>query len=281
MSFSFNPSEYVVRYCAKNNLPYLSKLSFSEKANKLTGLQLNHGFFFRNESISNVGYWKDFEFFYSTKQIHTEHVKEITSNEIQDELCWNFTKREDLFDAGNLDLKYQADAVFTIIPDIKIAVSSADCVPIIGFCSKTKYIFAIHCGWKGAVSNIFENLKIELLKKAEAVENKELDLHFLIGPSIFAEDYEFGARETEEIVSKNPNYQVFFIKKHDKVFFDVRSLVEFRLSQITTNTIDKIPINTYRSSEFSSFRRQTRTQNIDTSEKVKAKSFISFVEIKK
>ena len=46
---------------------------------------------------------------------------------------------------------YGKDALVTDIPGICIAVSTADCVPVLVYAPDKKVVAAIHAGWRGTV----------------------------------------------------------------------------------------------------------------------------------
>ena len=49
---------------------------------------------------------------------------------------------------------YGKDALVTDIPGICIAVSTADCVPVLVYAPDKKVVAAIHAGWRGTVKQI-------------------------------------------------------------------------------------------------------------------------------
>lgn len=81
------------------------------------------------------------------------------------------------------------DALITALPDICIAVSTADCVPILLYDKGNNVVAAIHAGWRGTVSRII-NETIALMEKN--YQTDPANIHACIGPSISAKAFEVG-----------------------------------------------------------------------------------------
>lgn len=78
------------------------------------------------------------------------------------------------------------DGMFTDIPELLLATSYADCVPLF-FCDPVKRIIASsHSGWKGTVAGI----GAETIRKLQEMGCQTEDIHALIGPSICQKCYE-------------------------------------------------------------------------------------------
>ena len=77
------------------------------------------------------------------------------------------------------------DGMFTDIPELLLATSYADCVPLF-FCDPVKRIIASsHSGWKGTVAGI----GAETIRKLQEMGCQTEDIHVLIGPSICQKCY--------------------------------------------------------------------------------------------
>ena len=78
------------------------------------------------------------------------------------------------------------DGMITDIPEIVLATSYADCVPLF-FCDPVKRIVASsHSGWKGTVAGI----GAETIRKMHKMGCQPEDIEVLIGPSICQKCYE-------------------------------------------------------------------------------------------
>ena len=63
-----------------------------------------------------------------------------------------------VFEIKNNDLrsKIHADAMLTRNKGLALGVVTADCVPILLYDKKSKFIGCIHAGWKGALTHIIK-----------------------------------------------------------------------------------------------------------------------------
>lgn len=94
------------------------------------------------------------------------------------------------------------DAMITNKPNCFLAVSIADCVPILIHDAKTNVVAAIHAGWRGTV----ENIVLKVLKKMQSQFNTQgNDCFVFIGACISFEAFEVGdevADQFEDLVKK-------------------------------------------------------------------------------
>lgn len=81
------------------------------------------------------------------------------------------------------------DAVMTDIPGMCLCVSTADCIPILLYDSRSKAVAAIHAGWRGTVGMIVTRT---LSLMAEAYGTSPEDVHAVIGPGISLLSFEVG-----------------------------------------------------------------------------------------
>ena len=81
------------------------------------------------------------------------------------------------------------DALICDVPEVILAVTVADCVPILLYCPERRAISAIHSGWKGSANNIIEKT-IQAMQNAYDVLPK--DIHAFVGACISHQNYEVG-----------------------------------------------------------------------------------------
>ena len=81
------------------------------------------------------------------------------------------------------------DALFTHQPDMCIAVTTADCVPLLFFDPQKQVIAVAHAGWRGTCSRIAEKTVHNLINKFNC---NPIDIRVVVGPSISSEVYEVG-----------------------------------------------------------------------------------------
>lgn len=77
------------------------------------------------------------------------------------------------------------DAVITHVPDLCVAVKTADCIPVLLYDETQRLVAAIHAGWRGTVGRIVERTIREM-------KSKGTDLHAIIGPGISLDAFEVG-----------------------------------------------------------------------------------------
>lgn len=81
------------------------------------------------------------------------------------------------------------DALVTDLPGICVAVSTADCVPVLLCDTRRRVCAAVHAGWRGTVSRIVANT-IDFMRHNYA--SVPQDIEAFIGPSISLEAFEVG-----------------------------------------------------------------------------------------
>ena len=91
----------------------------------------------------------------------------------------------------------ESDAMITDKPGIGLAVSVADCVPVLLYDPMENIISAVHSGWRGTEKKILLKILNELKKYGCKTEN----LVVYIGPSISKNVYEVG-KEVAELFEK-------------------------------------------------------------------------------
>ena len=89
------------------------------------------------------------------------------------------------------------DGIVTILKDIVIGVSTADCVPVVLSDIKSGVVGVAHAGWRGSVNGIIENV-VDTMVSAGAKTDR---IKVAMGPSICSECFEVG----EEVASVFPN----------------------------------------------------------------------------
>ena len=146
-----------------------------------------------------------------------------------------------------------ADALVTRLPCVAIGVTTADCVPIIGYNSNDT-IVAIHAGWRGIVAGVIESA----FKKMQEISPSQ-DYRFLVGPCIDGDSYEVGEDVWQQFKDRfTAAEQDKILRKRvgEKFFPDIRTAASIQLEQhCRTNHIKQIQIDTYSNLNFYSVRR--------------------------
>lgn len=92
-----------------------------------------------------------------------------------------------IVEASSADGQRQADGVYTTRPQVKIAIKTADCLPIL-CATASGYGAVIHAGWRGLFAGILNNA-VELLLANGGELTTAL---WAIGPAISVDNYQVG-----------------------------------------------------------------------------------------
>lgn len=137
-------------------------------------------------------------------------------------------------DKNNLNtyLQENYDALVTDLENVVLAVTYADCVPIIMATEKASIIAIIHAGWRGIQQNIIKNT-IDLIRA-----NTTESLYASIGPCISQESFmvEKDVADRFDIYNKN----IIFNTSNNKYFIDLLSIVIKQIKDENINNIDKV-----------------------------------------
>lgn len=109
----------------------------------------------------------------------------------------------------------QADFIITNVPQIGIAVATADCLPIIAYDPIKKVIGIAHAGWQGTVKGIAVNMIKEMHQKFEC---NYTDIQIIFGPCASVNAYKITSNFTENV----PLFKEQTIQKRlDAYYFDL------------------------------------------------------------
>lgn len=90
----------------------------------------------------------------------------------------------------------EADALITCAPGLRLAILTADCVPLLLVDPRTGAIAAVHAGWRGTLAGIGARVVHEM---GAVFGSKAADLRVALGPSIASCCYEVSAEIADEI----------------------------------------------------------------------------------
>ena len=88
--------------------------------------------------------------------------------------------------------------MFTSLPELWLAIRTADCLPILFVDPRAKVIAAVHAGWRGTVDQILVKTVARLTTECQCVP---ADLLVAIGPGISACCFEVGAEVANQFES--------------------------------------------------------------------------------
>lgn len=89
---------------------------------------------------------------------------------------------------GDEEIIKDSDALITGEANVMLAVSTADCTPVLMYDPKTHLIAAVHAGWRGTEQMITLNA----VRKLTELGATPGDLHCFVGASASRESYEVG-----------------------------------------------------------------------------------------
>lgn len=165
-------------------------------------------------------------------QVHKDNIVKIDEKNIN-----LFGSREKLVK--------ETDAIITNLKNVPLVVQTADCVPIILYCSESNSMAAIHSGWRGTVQNITEKTINTMIKEYNANPSK---MYAYIGPYIALKDYEVG----EEVAIYFKNKTIINSKWHIDNGLEIKS--QMIKCGILENNIELSNLNSY-DNNFYSYRR--------------------------
>lgn len=86
----------------------------------------------------------------------------------------------DLVEMVRYETAPQADALFTLQPHLRLAVKTADCIPLIFADETLPLVAAVHAGWRGLTAGIIPKTLAELEKRGVNMARLKVG----IGPSL-------------------------------------------------------------------------------------------------
>lgn len=163
----------------------------------------------------------------------------------------------------------KADAVVTREKDLAIAVSTADCVPVLFADPEAKIVGAAHAGWRGALSGVLE-ATLDAMERLGA--SRDL-IHISIGPAIQQDSYEVGPEFEETFLQADPENARFFEREgeNSRPRFDLTGYVESRLLTAGAKHVENLRLCTYRdNARFFSYRRSCHRDESDYGRQISA-----------
>jgi YfiH family protein len=155
-----------------------------------------------------------------------------------------------------------ADAMVTVLPEIGLAILTADCAPVLLADEAAGVIGAAHAGWKGAIGGVLENTVAAMI----ALGARAKTIRAAIGPTISQANYEVGAEFSDRFIADDPANKSFFkASQKDKHFqFDLPGYCAGRLKAAGVIEICDLAQCTYADEDsFYSYRRATHKQEPD------------------
>jgi len=172
-----------------------------------------------------------------------------------------------------------ADAHITRLPNVALAIMTADCVPVMiatDAADDNKLIAAIHAGWQGLSKDIIAKTVQKMVHQFDFAvgDNATAEMHKVtrgwhawIGASIAQSSYEVDSRVKDAVLSVlNVSEAVatqLFQPNADKVghyFADLPTIAELQLKACGIHQVHKSGLDSHGDARFYSYRRQTQHQ---------------------
>lgn len=148
----------------------------------------------------------------------------------------------------------KGDAVVTATPGVAVAVSTADCGPVLFADDEAGVVAAAHAGWRGAVGGILE-ATIAAMETLGATRTRTVAV---LGPTISQGAYEVGPEFVERFWEEDPANKAYFVpsERRGHAFFDLPRYIVDRLQAAGLAGATRLDLCTYGDPErFFSYRR--------------------------
>ena len=160
-----------------------------------------------------------------------------------------------VIDADNIEditASPEGDAAVTTTSKLALSIQTADCVPVLLYCTRGKVVGAAHCGWRSAKADIIVNLVDKIYQSGADI------IHAVIGPAIAQNSYEVDDRYYQDFINQDSGYARFFIPstKPQHYLFDLPAFVEMKLLNSGVSKISVVADDTYTQPiKYPSYRR--------------------------
>jgi hypothetical protein len=130
----------------------------------------------------------------------------------------------------------QVDALVTARRNFAIAVSSADCVPILFADPEARVVGAAHAGWRGALGGVLQ----QTVKQMCALGARPERIRAGVGPCIGPASYEVGPEFPAPFLAQSPDNARFFrqARRAGHHMFDLESYVVAELAAMGVAEIE-------------------------------------------
>ncbi|TDR89307.1 peptidoglycan editing factor PgeF [Enterovirga rhinocerotis] len=167
------------------------------------------------------------------------------------------------------DERPRADAIVTATPDLALAITTADCGPVLFADHEAGVIGAAHAGWQGALGGVLEatvEAMIGLGAQREAIVA-------VLGPTIGPLSYETGPEFKDRFLADDPANERHFRPsgREGHALFDLPGYIMARLSAAGLGESSDLGLCTYADEEsFFSYRRTTHRREPDYGRQISA-----------
>jgi len=164
--------------------------------------------------------------------------------------------------AWGLKERPRADALVTARPGLAIAITTADCGPVLLADRAAQVIGAAHAGWRGAAAGVLE-ATVEAMERCGADRRR---IVAALGPMIRQPSYEVGPELVRAFNSEEKDNERFFkpAARAGHALFDLASYIAARLARTGIQQVEDLGHCTYSDpARFFSYRRSTHSGESD------------------
>jgi purine-nucleoside/S-methyl-5'-thioadenosine phosphorylase / adenosine deaminase len=154
------------------------------------------------------------------------------------------------------DTRPRADGLVTRVAGLAIAVSTADCGPVLLADAEARVIGAAHAGWRGALGGVVE----ATITAMEGLGASRPHIRAALGPMIRQPNYEVGSDLVTRFLDADPGNARFFSPagRPNHAQFDLAGYITAKLAGAGIGGWDDLGLCTYADpARFFSFRRTT------------------------
>jgi YfiH family protein len=127
---------------------------------------------------------------------------------------------------GGEGIVRNSDALITLQPNVLLAITVADCVPMLIYEPNKQVIASVHAGWRGTEQMIAKSV----IKKLKDMGAKPKDMYIFIGAAASGEHYEVGS-----------DVATLFEKKYIKEQGDDKFLLDLKLANFDQLVFGGVP----------------------------------------
>jgi len=175
------------------------------------------------------------------------------------------SNKVEIIDNYNFNKITVADGSITKNKKIALAIITADCAPIFIFDLDCSFICCLHVGWKGCLNNIVKTAINKIMK----ITSQKLIA--IVGPCLSKENFEIKEKFKNTFLNQDLQYGNFFSNKlnQQKLYFDMRGLINFQLQKCSIHKISNTMIDTYSNKHlFFSHRRSSHINALPTGRQI-------------
>ncbi|WP_210485091.1 peptidoglycan editing factor PgeF [Microvirga antarctica] len=150
----------------------------------------------------------------------------------------------------------KADGMATSATGVALAITTADCGPVLFADPHVNVIGAAHAGWRGALTGVLEATIVAM----ESLGARRDKIVAVLGPTISQAAYEVGPDFVSRFLDVDEAHAAYFIasERKDHAMFDLPGFIGMRLATAGIGEFANLGLCTYADEEqFFSYRRTT------------------------